>query len=155
MLPLAKQVGFYCVVVDTRDTSEYQEELREADEILRIDQFADFGQLQPADGAYYIVCTSSHATDGEALGAVMGLDAAYIGMLGAKHKFIPIFNELRKAGWKDEDLMQIYAPIGLDIGGENLNEIAVSVVAEMMAVKYGKDGGFSRDKKRKDMFPDT
>ena len=55
----------------------------------------------------------------------------------------------------DEQLMEIYAPIGLDIGGESLNEIAISVVAEMMAVKNNRDGGFSRDKKRHDMFPDA
>lgn len=155
VLPLAKQVGFTVVVVDERDTSEYQEALREADEIVQIERFRDLSPLEAAPGAYYIVCTSSHATDGEALGAVMDLGAAYIGMLGAKHKFVPIYNELRKAGRTDEELMKIYAPIGLDIGGEGLSEIAVSAVAEMMAVKYGRDGGFARDKKRKELFPDA
>ena len=53
----------------------------------------------------------------------------------------------------DGGIVEIYAPIGLDIGGESLNEIAISVVAEMMAVKNNRDGGFSRDKKRHDMFP--
>ena len=155
VLPLAKQVGFTVIVVDERDVGEYREYLAEADDILQVDSFADFADGRPAAGAYYIVCTSSHEKDGEALSAVMGLDAAYVGMLGAKHKFIPIFNKLRKEGYKDEDLMKIYAPIGLDIGGEDLREIAVSIVAEMMAVKYGRDGSFSRDKKRAEMFPDA
>ena len=154
VLPLAKQAGFYVTVIDTRDTAGFGDALADADEIVRIESFTDISEASPVPGSYFIVCTSSHATDGEALGAVMDLNAAYIGMLGAKHKFVPIFDGLREKGYTDEQLMQIYAPVGLDIGGESLSEIAISVVAEMMAVKYGRDGGFSRDKKRKDMFPD-
>ena len=155
VLPLAVKTGFYTIVADTRAMSDYREALAGADEIIQIDSFDDLSMLEPTAGAYYIVCTSSHATDGQALGAAMGQDAAYIGMLGAKHKFLPIFNDLRKAGYTDEELMQIYAPIGLDIGGEGLDEIAVGVIAEMMAVKYGRSGGFSRDKKRAELFPDA
>lgn len=155
VLPLAKQAGFYVTVVDTRDVSGFADALRDADEIIHVDSFSDISPVHPAPGSYFIVCTSSHATDREALEGVMDLHAAYIGMLGAKHKFIPIFNYLRDKGYTDEQLMEIYAPIGLDIGGESLNEIAISVVAEMMAVKNNRDGGFSRDKKRHDMFPDA
>ncbi len=155
VLPLAKQAGFSVTVIDTRDTSGFGDALAEADEIIKIDSFTDISAAHPSQGSYFIVCTSSHATDGEALGAVMDLHAAYIGMLGAKHKFVPIFNQLREKGYTDEQLMEIYAPIGLDIGGESLNEIAIGVVAEMMAVKYGRKGGFARDKKRRDMFPES
>ena len=56
---------------------------------------------------------------------------------------------------EQDKLDALHAPIGLDIGGEDLREIAVSIVAEMMAVKYGRDGGFTRDKKRGEMFPDA
>ena len=153
VLPLAKQAGFAVTVLDTRDTKGFGDALAGADEVIQIESFSDISSAEPAPGSYFIVCTSSHATDGEALEAVMDLHAAYIGMLGAKHKFVPIFNHLREKGYTDEQLMEIYAPIGLDVGGESLNEIAISVVAEMMAVKYGRDGGFARDKKRKDMFP--
>ena len=155
VLPLAKQAGFYVTVIDTRDLSGFGDALRDADEVIHVDSFSDISAAHPTDGNYYIVCTSSHATDGEALGAIMDLHAAYIGMLGAKHKFIPIFNQLREKGYTDDQLMEIYAPIGLDIGGESLSEIAISIVSEMMAVKNGRDGSFSRDKKRKDMFPDS
>jgi len=155
VLPLAKQAGFYVTVIDTRDVSGFSDALWDADEIIHVDSFSDISAAHPAEGSYFIVCTSSHASDGQALASVMDLHAAYIGMLGAKHKFIPIFNRLREKGYTDEQLMEIYAPIGLDIGGESLSEIAISIVAEMMAVKNNREGGFARDKKRHDMFPDS
>ena len=154
VLPLARQAGFSVTVVDTRDIKGLGDALSDADEIIHVDSFSDLNDLSPAPGCYFIVCTSSHATDGDALEAVMDLNASYIGMLGAKHKFIPIFDRLRQKGYTDDQLKEIYAPIGLDVGGESLNEIAVSVVAEMLAVKYGRSAGFARDKKRKDMFPE-
>ena len=154
VLPLAKQAGFYVTIVDTRDLSAFGDALDEADDIIHVESFSDLSAVKPSPGSFFIVCTYSHATDGEALAAVMPLQKAYVGMLGAKHKFVPIFNALREQGYTDDELKEIYAPIGLDIGGENLNEIAVSIVAEMMAVKYGRSAGFARDKKRSQMFPE-
>ena len=68
------------------------------------------------------------------------VDTAYIGMLGSEKKVHAIFSQLEKEGIAKESLQQIYAPIGLDLGGETPEELAVAIVAEMLAVKYGREG---------------
>ena len=75
-------------------------------------------------------------------------------MLGAKHKFLPIFENMRKLGYTDEQLKEIYAPVGLDIGGQTPAEIGIGITAELMAVRYGRDGGSLREKRRASLFPD-
>ncbi len=154
VVPLAVQAGFFVSVIDTRDATDYEEYLKDAAEVWQIPDFSDLSSFEPVPGSFYLVCTSSHATDGEALAAALQQDAAYIGMIGAKHKFIPIFNALRKKGYTDDQLKQVYAPVGLDIGGESLNEMAISIVAEMMMVKYGRTAQPMRDLKRAEMFPE-
>ena len=153
IIPYAKQIGFYVTILDTKDTTGFAEALSGADEVIQIEQYDRIDPALAVPKGYYVICTSSHATDGDALAGVLPLDTAYIGMLGAKHKFMPIFEKMRSLGYTDEQLMEIHAPVGLDIGGESLQEIGLGIVAELMAVRYGKTAGFLRDKKRGDMFP--
>ncbi len=151
---LARQAGFRVTVIDTWDTSPVGAALQEADARIHLESFAKIDPALVQPQGYYIICTPSHAADCEALQGVLPLDAAYIGMLGAKHKFLPIFEKMRELGYPDEQLKEIHAPVGLDIGGETLPELAVSIVGELIAVRNGKDGGFLREKKRKELFPE-
>ena len=81
--------------------------------------------------------------DGAALGGVLRRgDAAYVGMLGSRQKIRAIFEKLREAGIPQEQLDPIHTPIGLDLGGETPEEIGLAVVAEILAVKNGRSGGF-------------
>ncbi len=153
VIPLAKQIGFHVTVMDTRDLGTVKESLSDADEIVRLESYGSIGPEMVAPQGYYIVCTSGHASDEEALRAVLPLNAAYIGMLGAKHKFVPLFRRLVEAGYSEEELKEIYAPIGLSTGGESLPEIGISIAAELMAVRYGRPGGHLRDLRRADIFP--
>ena len=69
-------------------------------------------------------------------------DAAYVGMLGSRQKIRGIFSQLGETGMEREKLEAVHTPIGLDLGGETPEEIALAVVAEILAVKNGRTGGF-------------
>ena len=154
VIPIAKAAGFHVTVLDTRDTSAYMDRLALADRVIRIESYADLSPVPIAPEGYFVLCTSSHKGDGEALASVLPLQPAYVGMLGAKHKFLPIFENMRKQGYTDEQLKEIYAPVGLDIGGQTPAEIGIGITAELMAVRYGRDGGSLREKRRASLFPD-
>lgn len=150
VLPLAKHIGFYVTVFETRDTSGFSDVLNLADEIVRLDSYSELKEHDISTFASFLVCTHSHGTDEEAIGAVLDKNLAYVGMLGAMHKFEPIFAKLRASGFSSEQIDQIYAPAGLDIGGETTDEIAISIISEIMAVRYGKTCMHLRDRKRRD-----
>ncbi len=149
VIPFAKKMGFYISVLDTQNTSPYAEFLEGADEIVMIDDFLELDSVPIVSRGYFLVCTSSHGDDGKALEGVLKLDVdpTYVGLLGAKHKFVPLYKKLLEAGYTEETLKSVYAPVGLDIGGESLDEIGLGIMAEMLMVKYGKDGGSMRDKR--------
>lgn len=152
VLPYAKRLGFHCVVVDTRDLGEFKEYLKDADEVVKVQAFADFASFAVKEDSFILVCTYSHLTDMEALEAAIDKKCAYIGMLGAKHKIVPIFKYLLEKGYTKERLAQVYSPAGIDLGGETPDEVALSIVSEMQAVRYGKSMRHIRDKKHDAIF---
>ena len=89
-----------------------------------------------------MVATYSHATDGEALGGVLQhTDAAYVGMIGSRRKIEALYEKLMAAGVTEKQLAAVHAPIGLALGGEAPEEIAVAILAEILMTKYGKRRG--------------
>jgi xanthine dehydrogenase accessory factor len=82
-----------------------------------------------------VIVTRSHALDLEALRLFIGSPAFYVGMIGSKKKVASILEALEKEGAAKARIGKVYAPIGLDIGAESPEEIAVSIVAEIIAVK--------------------
>ena len=137
----AKEVGFAVTLVDTRGEAEIGDAIRVADRFIKMDSFGDVAKADLPQNPYYVVSTYGHQVDGAALKGVLSRgDAAYIGMLGSTKKVNAIFSQLREAGVTEDALQQIYAPIGLDLGGETPEELAIAIVAEIMAVKYGRDG---------------
>ena len=139
----AKAIGFYTILVDTRGEDVIGDSIRLADRFISVE---DFGQVEHCDlpaGASYVVSTYGHMVDGAALGGVLRRgDSAYVGMLGSRQKIRAIFEKLRDAGLPQEVLDPVHTPIGLDLGGETPEEIALAVVAEILAVKNGRSGGF-------------
>ena len=76
--------------------------------------------------------------DGAALGGVLcHRDAAYVGMLGSKKKIRGVYEKLRAQGVDEAALSSVYSPVGLDLGGETPAELAISIMAEILAVKNG------------------
>lgn len=87
------------------------------------------------ENTYIIVVTRGHSYDEISLEQVVESDAKYIGAMGSKKKIIAIMENLTKKGFSKEDLEKVYAPIGIDIASEDPKEIAMSIIAEVLAIK--------------------
>ena len=153
VLPLAKAMGFYVVAIDARDVSDYKEALAPADELHIQESFDKLGELDFVPGAAYIACSFSHKTDGDILEVILGKEPSYVGMLGGKPKIRALFARLKENGYSEEVLKQIHAPIGLDIGGEKPAEIAVSIMAEILAARNGCSCRPMRELLQDSVFP--
>lgn len=153
VLPLAKALGYYVVAIDARDISGYEEALAAADELHILESFDAIGNLSFAEKASFLVCSFSHKTDGDILNAVLQHQPVYVGMLGGKPKIRALFAKLKENGYSQEALMQVHAPIGLDIGGETPAEIAVAIMAEVLAAKNGGSCRPMRDILHDSVFP--
>lgn len=95
---------------------------------------------------YIIIVTRGHSYDETSLEQVVNTNAKYIGAMGSERKIITIMENLRKKGFKDEQLKKVYAPIGLDIASEQPSEIAMSILSEVMLIK---NNGKSAHRKQK------
>lgn len=153
VLPLAKAMGYYVVAIDARDISGYEDALAPADELHILESFDRIGELDFVPGSAFIACSFSHKTDGDILNVILSKEPSYVGMLGGKPKIRALFTRLKENGYSEEVLKQIHAPIGLDIGGEKPAEIAVSIMAEIQASRYGGSCRPMRDVLRGSIFP--
>jgi xanthine dehydrogenase accessory factor len=84
-----------------------------------------------------VLLTTDHVSDEAALRQVIDSPVRYIGMIGSRHKCQTIVGHLREDGINEEMLARVYAPFGLDLGGPTHEEIAVSILAEVIAVRRG------------------
>lgn len=153
VLLLAKSMGYYVVAIDARDITGYEDALAAADELHILESFDQIGQLDFVPGSAFIACSFSHKTDGDILNVILGKEPSYVGMLGGKPKIRALFTKLKENGYSEEVLKQIHAPIGLDIGGEKPAEIAVSIMAEIQAARYGGSCRPMRDILQDSIFP--
>jgi xanthine dehydrogenase accessory factor len=89
---------------------------------------------------YIVIVTRGHRNDGRALASVVNSPAKYIGLIGSKRKIKVIFDDLAEQGVPIENIAKVHAPIGLEIAAVTPSEIAVSIAAELIAVRRGMDG---------------
>lgn len=133
---LAAQVDFRVVVADDRSEFANRKRFPMADKILVPERFDDF--LAPQGlGAddYVVIVTRGHQFDGMLLEQALRTEAGYLGMIGSRRKRDAIYDMLREKGFGDADFERVYSPIGLDIGAETPEEIAVSIVAELIKAR--------------------
>ena len=142
LMKAAHLAGFTITLVDTRGEGDIGESIALADRFCPVEDFRKgVAELAVAPGAFFVVATYGHAFDGEALaGALSHVDAAYFGMIGSRRKIEMLFGRLREEGVTEEQLARVHSPIGLDLGGETPEEIAVSILAELIMVKNHRDG---------------
>ncbi|MFH1749032.1 MAG: XdhC family protein [Planctomycetota bacterium] len=132
---LARQVGFRVVVFDDRADFASADRLPPETELIVYD-IAEALRQYPIDGSCYVViATRGHVYDREALEAVIARPAAYIGMIGSQRKSAAVLKALADAGIASDRLEQVHTPIGLPIGALTVNEIAVSILAEMIQTR--------------------
>jgi len=132
---LARLADFATVIVDDRARFANRERFPEAREIYADDYEKVFAKLAPNDSAYIVIVTRGHKDDLRVLRWGVTTPARYIGMIGSKRKVITIYRELEREGAPREKLERVHAPIGIEIGALTPEEIAVSIVAEMIAVR--------------------
>jgi xanthine dehydrogenase accessory factor len=135
--PLAKRVGFKVVILDDREIFSNRERFPEADEVLVSEFERCFDLLNIDDSSYIVIVTRGHLYDGVVLEQAVKSNARYIGMIGSKKKIWTLYQNLMKKGVPKEALDGVYAPIGLDINSETPEEIAVSIVAQLIKVRGG------------------
>ncbi|WP_434309442.1 XdhC family protein [Hominifimenecus sp. rT4P-3] len=141
LLPLARTVGFRTMLFDNRDLELIQDKTELADVFVPIKDYEkDLPKIDLPEGAFYVIVTFGHHFDAEALKAVLKKNGAYVGMIGSRKKVQAVYDRLKGEGVSEQVLSTVYSPIGLDIGGETPEEIAVSILAEMLMVKNGRTG---------------
>lgn len=133
---LADLVGFEVVVVDDRETFANRSRFPDARDVRVLEDFTRALDGLPVDRKTFIVIvTRGHLHDKVVLAEALKTEAGYIGMIGSRRKRDHIFKRLCKEGLDPNDLNRVHSPIGLDVGAETPAEIAVSIVAEMIAVR--------------------
>ncbi len=135
----ASLAGFNTVIVDNRETFANRERFPEADEVYAGEFEEVFPKLPVNDSSYLVIVTRGHKDDMRVLRWAVTTPARYIGMIGSKRKAIEVLKTLEQEGLPRRDLERVHSPMGLDIGAVSPEEIAVSVVAEMIAVRRGVD----------------
>jgi xanthine dehydrogenase accessory factor len=151
LVRLAREVGFVVTLVDSRPQFATAERFPEADSVVCA-KAEEFGQLVPlAKGAAVILMTHNYLRDREVLTQLLTSSAEflYIGALGPRIRTEQMLSEIQAAGvtLSPERIAQVHTPIGLDLGADAPAEIAVAVLAELLAVRNGRNAIPLRDKK--------
>lgn len=137
----ASTVGFRVTVVDDRPEYANPQRFPEAAQTLAVEFVEAFDHLTILPSSYIVIVTRGHRSDEEILERVVKMPAKYIGMIGSKRKVLASFEHLLDHGVSAEELKCVHAPVGLEIGATTAEEIAVSVVAELIAVRRDQDVG--------------
>ncbi len=130
---VATIAGFEVTVIDDRESYANRERFPDARETIADDFDAVTARLNVPEGSYIVIVTRGHRDDMRILRWAVDVRARYLGMIGSKRKTISIYKELEKQGIAAEKFAQVHAPVGLEIGAVTPEEIAVAIVAEMIA----------------------
>jgi xanthine dehydrogenase accessory factor len=139
---IANMAGFASVIVDNREAFANRDRFPEADEIFAEEYEEVFSKLPIRDTSYIVIVTRGHRDDMRVMRWAVGTNAKYIAMIGSKRKVIGVVKELEKEGIPREAFERTFAPMGLDIGAITPEEIAVSIVAEMIAMRRTPETGW-------------
>jgi len=132
---LGKMLDFRVVVIDDREEFANSDRFPEADETIARDLEAVFPDLKINQSSFIVIVTRGHLLDEKVLEWAVKTDAGYVGMIGSRKKNRTVFSHLESRGISKELLETVHAPIGLDIHAETPEEIAVSIMAEIIMVR--------------------
>lgn len=138
LVPALAAVDFRCVILEDREDFCRPERFPGVAETRLIDneRVLDFVNIDSSD--YVVIMTRGHSFDQTIQAQVLKTPARYIGVIGSRRKTEKVFSNLREFGFTDADFSRITTPIGLDIGAETPAEIAVSIAAQLIAVRAGR-----------------
>jgi xanthine dehydrogenase accessory factor len=135
-IPLAQVAaiaGFRVTVIDDREEFASRERFPVADEVVVASVEEAFSALPIGKDSYVVAVTRGHVMDEEVVAAALAARARYIGMIGSRRKVAGVRERLRERGFAPEELDRVHAPIGIEIGSDTVEEIAISIVAELIA----------------------
>ena len=130
----ASAAGFGVGIVDDRETFANAERFPMAADIHTSYEEA-FAKIHPNASSYLLIVTRGHKEDMRVLAWAVRTEARYIGMIGSKRKVLSVYKALENDGYKPEEFERVFAPMGLEIGALSPEEIAVSIAAELIAVR--------------------
>jgi len=130
----ASAAGFAISVADDRAAFANAERFPMANELYVTYEEA-FEKIKPKASSYLLIVTRGHKDDMRVLAWAVRTDARYIGMIGSKRKVLSVYKALEREGYRAEEFERVHAPVGLDIGALSPEEIAVSIAAELIAVR--------------------
>lgn len=144
---VAAIAGFAPTVIDNREQYANRDRFPEADAVFAEEYEDLFPKLNIRDTSYIVIVTRGHRDDMRVLRWALGTPARYIAMIGSRRKVIGVMKELEKEGVSAGSLDRLFAPMGFDIGAITPEEIAVSVVAEMIAARRNPDSTWRANSK--------
>ena len=141
LAPIAASVGMRIFIIDDRSDFANSERFPEAERVV-VEEFSEGMRTLPInENTFIVIATRGHRYDDSALETAAKTRARYVALLGSKRKTILIAQALLDRGMSADRLRQIRAPAGLDIGGRTPEEIAISIMAEILMFRFGGTGG--------------
>jgi len=136
-----KPLSYYTILIDNRPEFANKEKNPNAHEIHLSDYLEYASKFQPKENSFAVIMTHGHNFDYLILQKILErkLKFKYIGVIASKTKAANLVRDLKKGFGEGLDLNMLHSPIGLDIGGTSAAEIALSIAAEMQAIKFEKD----------------
>lgn len=139
---LAKVLGYFITIIDDRPELLTRERFPDADELISGDIVTKLKNHSTNEQTSIVICTYEHTLDEAVLAEAIVKPSRYIGMVGSRKKVALCFQHLENQGVPRETLSKIHTPIGLNLGGETPEEIALAILAEIQAVKYARNADF-------------
>jgi xanthine dehydrogenase accessory factor len=133
--PLATNVGFQVTVIDDRQEFASRERFPDAHQVIIEDFQEVFNKLIFTGEEYVVIVTRGHQNDRDVLEESLKRETKYLGMIGSRRKVKMIMEHVKKCGYPSEKVDNVYSPIGLSIKAETPQEIAVSIVGELITVR--------------------
>ena len=137
---IAAIAGFSTTVIDDREEFANADRFPSASRVLTAEYDKALSRIEVKPSTFIVIVTRGHQFDELVLEHAIRTPARYIGMIGSKRKVIACFKNLRGRGVAEDSLRRVHAPIGLDIGAITAQEIAVSIVGELIRVRRGFEG---------------
>ena len=149
LVRLARELGYRTIVADGRAAFANRERFPEADEVIVAWPEEAFERIGLDGSSYVAVLTHDPKFDEPALALALRSPARYVGAIGSRRTQEARRERLRERGVSDAELARLRGPIGLDLGGRAASEIALAILAEMTAVRYGAAGGPMAQRRRR------
>lgn len=141
VVTFAQPLGFRIAVVDARQALATRERFPTVDDLIVVWPDEAYAQLPITNSSAIVILTHDPKFDEPAVLGALQTDAGYIGAVGSRKTNVDRRQRLLESGATDEQLARVHGPIGLDIGGSSPEEMAISILAEIIAVRNGRNGG--------------